>query len=644
MKESVPSITASQRYTRPPRWAVLERELIEKINHAIDPLISRYVNKDGSLKWPARADFSSVDGLDDAYESFHNWPLFYALGGAERFRELSFSEWEAITRQFEKYDCGHGHPMVVKEYEQGYDWFHQGEGYLMFFMLGLADADHEKTIKRAQRFAGFYMNEDPQAKNYDPKHRLVRCSHVGSMGPAFRNFDIESWGWADWKQYYGLPFQGVPGCDHLDSIKIHGNAVNMAKVMKERMSSGDVPVNLAITSLVTNACLYSAQPKYKDWVKEYIEAWINRTRDNNGIIPDNVGLNGKIGESNTGKWYGGYYGWTWPHGWLSLADPVTLAAENALLLFQDPSFLELPRSQMEILISHGIEQDGDLFVPYKYGDPGNYEYQVSDLILTTGNPPRTGSTYRDLLWRNGWFEFQPMIARQPVHLWFMSMENRDLERILRIRNRRKNDWNQIRDAYEKDQGGHDAAWVAYLNGEYPNYPEQILTHNITQVERRQAAMEQDTQDPQEYQDWYLQVRNPVTCEGLVRLTLGGPLPLYNGGHLLTTVRYFDIEKRRPGLPDDVAALVENIQPEKTGISLVNLNPHNRRTILVQAGSYGEHQFDRVREENANGNWIDIRGKYFMVVLEAGSQIRLELVMKRFVNSGMFANPLNQYGE
>ena len=31
--------------------------------------------------------------------------------------------------------------------------------------------------------------------------------------------------------------------------------------------------------------------------------------DNDGIIPTNIGLDGKIGSAAGGKWYGGVYGW-----------------------------------------------------------------------------------------------------------------------------------------------------------------------------------------------------------------------------------------------------------------------------------------------------------------------------------------------
>ena len=83
-----------------------------------------YVRADGSILWPTHRDFSGIDGLDDAYESFHNWSLFYLLDGSDHILEYSHCTWEGITRQFSCYEL----PMVVKEYEQGYDWMHQGEG------------------------------------------------------------------------------------------------------------------------------------------------------------------------------------------------------------------------------------------------------------------------------------------------------------------------------------------------------------------------------------------------------------------------------------------------------------------------------------------------------------------------------------
>ena len=54
---------------------------------------------------------------------------------------------------------------------------HQGEGYVYFYLLGLADSTNKLTKERAKRFAGFYLNEDPDedpdALNYDPELVLI---------------------------------------------------------------------------------------------------------------------------------------------------------------------------------------------------------------------------------------------------------------------------------------------------------------------------------------------------------------------------------------------------------------------------------------------------------------------------------------
>ena len=61
-----------------------------------------------------------------------------------------------------------------------------------------------------------------------------------------------------------------------------------------------------------------------------------------------------------------------------------------------------------------------------------------------------------------------------------------------------------------------------MRGEYPEYPETILNHNLSQVDARLAFMAEDDEDPASYGDAYFQRRNPITCEGLVQLTCGGP--------------------------------------------------------------------------------------------------------------------------
>ena len=72
----------------------------------------------------------------------------------------------------------------------------------------------------------------------------------------------------------------------------------------------------------------------------------------------------------------------------------------------------------------------------------------------------------------------------------------------------------------------------------------------------------------------------------MQLTLGAPQIIYNGGLLHTRLRYFDADQQRPGLPEDVAALVERLEADRTVVTLVNISPFAHRTVIVQAGGFG----------------------------------------------------------
>ena len=66
------------------------------------------------------------------------------------------------------------------------------------------------------------------------------------------------------------------------------------------------------TTLGLNAFSLTAEPAYKQWVLEYVDAWIARAAANAdapGVLPSNVGLDGVIGSAAEGRWYGGCYGW-----------------------------------------------------------------------------------------------------------------------------------------------------------------------------------------------------------------------------------------------------------------------------------------------------------------------------------------------
>ena len=616
------TIQATTPFIQPPRWALLQRSLFDLTDRAAAPVLERYVNPDGTILWPTREDFKSIDGLDDAYESFHNWPLYYALGGALLYLDASRKEYDAITAQFARYDTGHGHPMVVKEYEQGYDWMHQGEGYEFFYMLGLADPGDPRHRERARRYAGFYMDEDPEAPNYDPERKLLRSPHVGSMGPAWRNFDkhYTRYRYAQWKPW-PLPFHDIPGIQSVEDLQDPENERKMGEALVERMARGDVVANLASTSLVTHAYLLTGDEKCRRWVRDYTEAWMERAARNGGLVPDNVGLSGQIGEYLGGKWYGGYYGWTWPHGWHHIGDAVIAAAENMALLYQDPSYIDFARQQILKLMEHGREEDGVFKVPYFHHD-------------------------------HGWQGYGPLHARYLAHVWTVSQDDADLELVRRTRDHRSRDYTRVIPQFSKHGGNHDAPWLSFLLGEYPDYPVDIMEHNHAQVYQRLAFMQDDRQDPSTYGDWYLQVRNPVTVEGLLQLATGGPLFQYNGGLQVGRLWYHDAGARRPGLPPDVAALVTALADTQATVTLVNLHATATRRVVVQGGTFGEHRFTEVAftqrtaqsepsphwndaqyrdfvDQDTRHNRVTVNATHFTVELPPATQVELDLGMQRY---------------
>ena len=143
------------------------------------------------------------------------------------------------------------------------------------------------------------------------------------------------------------------------------------KLFDHIVLNGDVPHSLGATALITNAFLYTGEDKYKQWVLDYTEGWMERIERNGGILPDNVGRSrptGKIGENRNGLWWGGLYGWNTFVGHYIMFSALTIAAECALLLTGDFGYLELLRSQIRLLMDNAItREDGQLLLPARYG-------------------------------------------------------------------------------------------------------------------------------------------------------------------------------------------------------------------------------------------------------------------------------------
>src|SRR2546429_595288 len=83
--------------------------------------------------------------------------------------------------------------MYYKEFISQFDWMHNGEGLQLFNRMGLSVPRDPKYVERCRRFAGFYMDEDPEAKNYDPRHKIIKSMMNGSRGPMLRKATALDW-------------------------------------------------------------------------------------------------------------------------------------------------------------------------------------------------------------------------------------------------------------------------------------------------------------------------------------------------------------------------------------------------------------------------------------------------------------------
>ena len=594
----------------PPEWALWERRLLDTMGTLAREFTRRYTRPDGTLVW--REQWLGMDGSDDAYESFFNFPLFAALGGDMELDTLARAEWEAITSQFTAYG------QVYREYDAYYDWMHHGESSLLLYYFGLTQPHNLRFRSRSVRFAQMYNGEDPDAPNYDSERRLIRSPITGSKGPRFEN-SAEDWSThREVLANYPPPFSDIPGVPHGERADWNDDAIftEILRLLNLRQMRGDVPLNLTATSLMTNAFLYTGEAKYRDWVTGYLQVWLDRADANGGILPDNVGLNGTVGENMAGKWYGGYYGWCWPHGFMSLIEPAVIAASNALLLTGDTSHLELPRQLLDTVFEQGKWIDGAYCIPHRHAEEGWYDYR-----------PLFSGIHADV----------PAAADYPVHLWNLSQSEADLERVERWRGGAV--WNVLKAGRGKGDNIHTGNWYAYLRGDNSNYPVEILRVNYEEVCRRCERMNSDDTDPETWDIHHWQDLNPVVCEGLVQLMLGAPQTIYHGGLLHCRLRYFDPVRRRTGVPPDVAVLVSAVDEKGLVVEFVNLHPLEERVVVIQAGAFGEHCFDTVTyTEAGETRSIPINDKHLKLRLDPSSGGILRLEMSRYIHTPHYGSP------
>ena len=571
----------------PPAWALAQWALLDANVEASFVAADKYVDDRGWMR--ITPNWGAMDGPDDVTETYRDLPIIYMLGGPPEILALHKKIWEGHLEQYtearEPVVAAAKEGMLYREFCPQLDWEHTGEAMQPWYWYGLARSDDPDYLTRARRFAGFYMNEDPEAPNYDPERKLIRSLFNGSRGPLLTPATEYDWGGRPRPRHDPRP--GLP--PRTERWTRMGYTVNL---------SGDHPQNMLTTNLAMTAYLLTGEEKYRDWILEYVDAWVDRAERNGGNLPSNIGLDGAIGGEWDGKWWGGVYGWNFrPKSEDGSDNPgnnyvmrgARIGFGIAFLLTGDDKYINALRRQIDNMYAQKKVIDGRMMVPHKYGDDGWYAY-IDDSIRVGGNT-----------------NFWSIPELTDIYTW--TLQPSDLPRIA------------------------EEGWIRYLHGAHADFPMESIAGDLERIRGQvhSVRVDSETADTRASSDMPV-----VTAVGsLIHLMLGANDPGSSGNVLHAQVRYFDVEARRPGLPRGVGALVEEIRPDGITLTLVNTSPVHSRRVIVQTGAYAEHEAVTVR---LDGQRLRVRDSQFEVSLKSGAGARLSIQMRRYSQRPTFRFP------
>ncbi len=568
----------------PPAWANLERALLEENSRFFGKYAEKYINPNtGHMEIVEH--WGGADGPDDAMENWYNCSLLYALGAPEETLHLFDFIWNGHIDQYTELE------MYYREFITSFDWEHTGEGIAPFLLLPISDPTDERTQDRIIRFADFYTGRDTTTGNYDAEHKIIRSIHNGSRGPRM-SATPEDWGDRDDRHYFR---------DSGDWSRVQG----------------DVPMNFLATSLVVNAYILTGDEHYRNWIDEYMGAWARRTRENRGNVPSIVGLNGIAGEGWNGKWYGGLMGWDWTFGgWFILGRGVRVGFSNAYFATGNSDYMDILRMQADNLLANRTQTENGPVFNGKFGDKGWY--------APVHSPSHQSALFEGLF--------------TDIYLW--SLAEGDLRKLYDACNpgvtERMKQPNWVFEYEGQFGGGNEILWIDYLEGNNPDFPEKILRDSFERLRLSNERLMKDesTADTRHADTPHIQ-RIKATTTALINLTLGGAEPMWSGALLYCQLRYFDPAGPRPGLPDNVAALVTGITKEEVKVILVNLSTTESKDVILQAGAYGEHQITEITHD---GTRYQVNDRFFTARIRPGCGTELTIQRIRFANKPTFAFP------
>ena len=234
-----------------------------------------------------------------------------------------------------------------------------------------------------------------------------------------------------------------------DSTPLHGESTFeqfLAHYEEYTDVVGDHFLNLAATTLPTNAYLLAGEAKYKAWLVEYMDAWLDRMKQNGGVIPSyrrSRREDRRRGRQVVGQrlWLGiqpGQSGHRQARG--SQSHSVGAPGfHNALLVTGDQKYVDAWRRMIDAVNAHVRTPAASAA-----GRPAQY-------------PTMHGASgwygWRNTPWNVGALE-----------VWYWSQKPADLERV------------------------GSSAWIDFLGGRSPAYPEQALERDLKSIPQRLSAM------------------------------------------------------------------------------------------------------------------------------------------------------------
>jgi hypothetical protein len=475
-------------------------------------------------------------------------------------------------------------------------------------MQGLSDPNDRMLTARMRRWTGWYAGENPHVPNYDKTHKVIRSFFNGSRGPMLRQATALDWA-GDPIEIEGRFDGALHGETSYDEMLEHFR--DYTDVV------GDNHVNLGATTLGLTAFALTGETRWRDWVIEYLDAWLARADRNGGLIPSSVGPDGTV-ETGYG-WYGGVYGWgfsvmqiPWKgrvaHRAYHTRTPYSLA--NGLLLSGGTQYVSGFRRMIDIVNANARTTDGHTEYPHMYGRLDRLE-RIERGQSLAGLPAHGPE---------GWYEYRPRpFAPSALPVWFWTHDRTVLKLL-----------------------DETPRWVRFLDGDDPTYAEDALAADLDAVRKKVDGFRSDAKSTDTTMSDDMNHNNPATVSALIQLTTGG-LPTGRDVHALhCRLRYFDPERRRAGLPRDVAALVETFDAESVTVTFVNVSPIETRTVIVQGGAYNEHRLISVTVADVEGGEaneaVSTGNAPFAVRLAPGVGTRLRIAMVRYANAPTFAFP------